>query len=66
MPIDSNTFGLLLAAMAIGLFIVWLASRRKPERRRIATVAAAGLVVILAGVVVLLVWPFVSGGPLLD
>jgi uncharacterized membrane protein len=64
--VDSNTFGLLLAALATGLFIVWLVSRRKPERRLIATAAAAGLIAILVGLVVLLVWPIVSGGPLLD
>jgi len=64
--IDSNTFGLLLIGVALSLFALWMVSRRRPERRRFALAAIAGLAAMLVGLLVFFLSPFFGGGPLLD
>ena len=52
-PLDANTLGLLLIAVAVGAFAVYWYGRRRPELAVLSRMAALGLVGLLLALVVL-------------
>jgi len=59
--VDANTVGLGLIGVAVGAFVVWAVTHKRPDLRLWSRLSVLVMVLLLIGVVALLGSSFLSG-----